>query len=155
MSIRRRRDFWPFELLDDFFEDFWKPMDLGIMRIPRIQFPRLDIKEDKKTYTITAEVPGYTGDDIDIEVKDDTLTISSEHKEEREEKEEGYILRERRQRSFCRALRIPKGISHEDIQASIDKGLLTITIPKKEPEPPKKVKIKEKEDSGKKIEVKD
>jgi len=155
MSIRRRRDFWPFELLDDFMEDFWKPFDLNLMRIPRIQFPRLDIQDDEKNYIITAEVPGYRGDDIDIEVKGDTLTISSEHKEEKETKEEGFILRERRQRSFCRALRIPKGLSHDDIQAKLDKGLLTLTIPKKEPEPPKKVRIKTVEEKSEKIDVKE
>ena len=154
MSIRRRRDFWPFELLDDFFEDFWKPTDLNLMRIPRIQFPRLDIQENDKNYIITAEVPGYSGDDIDIEVKGDTLTISSEHKEEKEENHEGFILRERKQRTFCRALKIPKGISHEDIQATLDKGLLKLTITKKEPTPPKKVKIKASEE-GKDIKVKE
>ncbi len=154
MSIIRRRDFWPFELLDDFFEDFWKPMDLGLIRIPRLQFPRLDIQEDDKNYVITAEVPGYSGDDVDIEIKGDTLTISSEHKEVKEETREGFMLKERRQRSFCRALKIPKGISHDDINASLDKGLLKLSIPKKEPEPPKKIEIKTTEEA-KEIKVKE
>lgn len=153
MSIRRRRDFWPFEVLDDFFEDFWKPTNLGIIQTPRLQFPRLDIEETDKSYIITAEVPGYSGDDIDIEIKGDLLTISSEHKEVKEEKKEGYILRERSQRSFQRALRIPKGISSEDVQANLDKGLLQLTIPKKEPAPPKKVKIQSGSESEKKVKV--
>lgn len=154
MSIRRRRDFWPFEVLDDFFGDFWKPMDLNLMRVPRLQFPRLDIQENEKNYIIIAEVPGYSGDDIDIEIKGDTLTISSEHKAEKEEKKEGFILRERSQRSFYRALKIPRGISNEDIEANLEKGLLKLTIPKKEPEPPKKVKIKS-SDTSKHIDVKE
>jgi len=150
----RRRDFWPFELLDEFLEDFWRPTNLTLLKFPRLQFPRLDIKEDEKSYTIIAEVPGYSKEDLNIEVKDDTLTISSEQKEEKEEKKEGYILRERTQRSFCRVLRIPEGITHKDISAHLDKGLLTITIPKKEPIPAKKIEIKT-SDTSKNVEVKE
>ncbi len=151
--MRKRRDFWPFELLDDFFEDFWRPTDLGLMRIPRLQFPRLDIQENEKNYIIIAEVPGYSGDDLDIEIKGDTLTISSEHKEEKKEEKKGYILRERKERSFSRSLRIPKGISQKDIDASLEKGILRLTIPKKEPETPKRIQIKS-ADAGKKVDVK-
>ena len=150
MSLRRRRkkDFWPFELLDEYMEDFWKPMDLSLMRFPKLQFPRLDIQEDKKTYTITAEVPGYSGDDINIEIKGDILTISSEHEEKKEEEKQGFILKERSRRSFCRALRIPKGISSDDVSASLEKGLLTLTIPKTQPTPPKKIEIKSSKNSS-------
>ena len=105
---------------------------------------RLDIKEADKSYTITAEVPGYATDDINIEVKDDTLIISSEAQEEKEEQDEGYIIQERTQRSFSRLIKVPQGTNAEDIAANLDKGLLTITIPKKAPAPPKRVEISEK-----------
>jgi HSP20 family protein len=157
MGLMRRKR-WPFDVLDDLFEDFWKPSNFALMRfpelsIPRIQFPRLDIKEADKDYTITAEVPGYATDDINIEVKDDTLIISSEAQEETEEKEEGYIIQERTQRSFSRLTKIPQGTKAEDIAANLEKGLLTIKIPKKELIPPKKIEISEKS-SEEKVEVK-
>ncbi|MHA1129708.1 MAG: Hsp20/alpha crystallin family protein [Candidatus Helarchaeota archaeon] len=146
MSLMRRRN-WPFDILDDFFEDFWKPSSFALMQfpelsIPRIQFPRLDIKEGDTEYIIAAEVPGYAKDDINIEIKDNTLIISSEFEDEKEEKEEGYLVRERTQRSFSRLVRIPEGTKAEDISAHLDKGILSIKIPKKEPIPPKKIEIK-------------
>ncbi|MFX1293750.1 MAG: Hsp20/alpha crystallin family protein [Promethearchaeota archaeon] len=145
MSLMRRK-IWPFDILDDFFEEFWKPSSLALMQfpelsIPRIQFPRLDIKEFEKDYLIKAEVPGYGKEDINIEIKGDTLIISSEIKQQKDDEQKGYIIRERSQRSFSRLIRIPEGTKIEDISANLDKGILSISIPKKEPIPPKKVEI--------------
>jgi len=145
MSIRKRDEFWPFEILDSFFDDFWKPSDLRLLRLPRIQFPRMDITENESSYTITADVPGYSKDDINIELKNDLLTISSEIKEEKEEKKEGYILKERTQRSFRRSIRIPEGITPEDISAELTNGILTLRLPKKVPQAPQKIEIKSEE----------
>ena len=74
------------------------------------------------------------------------LTISSEHKEEKEEEKEGYIYKERSHRSFSRSLRIPEHIKPEEIEAKMENGLLTLSIPKKEPQPPRKVEIKSDEE---------
>jgi HSP20 family protein len=137
-SIVRRSNYWPFRALDDLWNDF------TVLRFPAIEFPRLDIKEDDKEYCITAEVPGFTKEEINIEVNNGVLNISSEHKEEKEEKEEkkGYIYRERSERSFSRSIRIPENIKTEDMDARLDKGILTLRIPKKELPPPKKIEIK-------------
>ncbi|NVM53284.1 MAG: Hsp20/alpha crystallin family protein [Candidatus Helarchaeota archaeon] len=145
MSLIRRGRNWPFRVFDDIFEDFWEPFDFSIVRTPRVVFPKLDIKEEENEYRITAEVPGYAKEEINIELHDDTLTIFSEHKEETEEEKEGYLYRERSHRSFTRSFKIPDKITHEEIVAKLENGLLTLRIPKKEPEPPKKVEIKEHE----------
>ena len=151
MSIIRRNRYWPFRLLDSFFDDF---SDLTLLKLPRMQLPRMDIKEEEGEYLITAEVPGFTKGEIDIEVKDNLLTISSEHKEEKEEEKEGYIFKERSHRSFSRSLVIPENIGHEEIEAKLENGLLTLHIPKKEPEPPKRIEIKGHEEP-KRLEVKE
>ncbi|MFX1293519.1 MAG: Hsp20/alpha crystallin family protein [Promethearchaeota archaeon] len=143
MSIIRRNEFWPFRILDSFFDDFWSIPDFTLLKIPRISFPRLDIKEEEKDYVIMAEVPGYSKEDIKIEVKNDLLTIYSDHKDEKSEEKEGYIYKERYHRSFHRSLRIPENITYEDISAKLEDGLLTLHIPKKEPKPPKRIEIKE------------
>ncbi|MHA1356887.1 MAG: Hsp20/alpha crystallin family protein [Candidatus Helarchaeota archaeon] len=142
MSLIRRSRYWPFQLLDSFFDDFWELPDFTLMRIPEIRTPKLDIKEEDDHYNITAEIPGYTKEEVNVEINDGVLTISSEHKEEIEEENEGYFYKERSHRSFSRALRIPKHIKAEEIEAKMENGLLTLTIPKKEPIPPKKVEIK-------------
>jgi HSP20 family protein len=138
--------------MESFFDDFWEP-ELTLIKMPRIEFPRLDIKEEETEYLITAEVPGFTKEEINIEVKDDMLTISSEHKEEKEEEKEGYIYKERSHRTFHRSLRIPDYISYEEIDAKLENGLLKLHFPKREPESPKKVEIQGHEEPEK-LEVK-
>jgi HSP20 family protein len=91
---------------------------------------RLDIKEAEKTYIVTAEIPGYSMKDIKIDIRGNTLIISSKVKEEKEKTEKGYIVKEKSQKSFRRSITIPKGIRAEDISANLDKGILSITIPK-------------------------
>ena len=70
------------------------------------------------------------------------MTISSEHKDEKEEQKEGYIYKERSESSFSRSVKIPENVKAEEINASLDNGLLTLTIPKKAPVEPKKIEIK-------------
>ncbi|HUX98767.1 MAG TPA: Hsp20/alpha crystallin family protein [Candidatus Deferrimicrobium sp.] len=146
MSMIRRNVYWPFRVLDSFFDDVWEPFDFTLLRIPEMEYPKLDIKEEDKEYLITVEVPGFTKEEVNIEVNDDLLNISSEHKEEKEEEKEGYIHRERFHRSFSRSLRIPENIIPEDIDAKLENGLLTLKLPKREPEPPKKIEIKDPEE---------
>ncbi|MHA1266124.1 MAG: Hsp20/alpha crystallin family protein [Candidatus Helarchaeota archaeon] len=140
-----RRSMWPFRIMDSLLDDFWDWdfSDFTLLRIPKMSIPRLDIKEEEGSYVLTAEVPGYDKDDINIEVKDDILTISSEHKEEKSDEGEGYLYKERTHSAFCRSIKIPEGVTPEEISAKLENGILTLHIPKKEPEPPKKIEIKE------------
>ncbi len=147
-SIVRKSAYWPFRAFDDLWNDF------TILKFPSIEFPRIDIKEDEKEYSITAEVPGYTKEEVNIEVNNGILTISSEHKEEKEEKEKDYIYRERSERSFRRAIKVPESIKAEEMTATLDNGLLTLHIPKKELPAPRKIEIKAPEEV-KKLEVKE
>ncbi len=153
MSMLQRRH-WPYNMMDSFFDDFWglKIPDFTLMRVPRVQFPKIDIKEEEKNYLLTAEVPGLSKDDINIEVNDNNmLTIFSEHKEEKEEEKEGYIYKEQSHRSFSRSLRIPEGISYQEITAKLEDGVLSLTIPKTEPELPKKLEINDTKSVWKKL----
>ena len=144
----KRSAYWPFRAFDDLWNDF------TILKFPSIEFPRIDIKEDEKEYSITAEVPGYSREEINIEVNNGVLNISSEHKEDKEEKKKDYIYKERSERSFRRAIRIPENIRAEEMNATLNNGLLTLVIPKKELPPPKKIEIKAPEEV-KKLEVKE
>jgi len=147
-NMVKRSAYWPFRAFDDLWNDF------TILKFPSIEFPRIDIKEDEKEYSITAEVPGYSREEINIEVNNGVLNISSEHKEDKEEKKKDYIYKERSERSFRRAIRIPENIRAEEMNATLNNGLLTLVIPKKELPPPKKIEIKAPEEV-KKLEVKE
>lgn len=101
---------------------------------------KLDIKEKDKEYTVEAEIPGYSKDDIHIKFDNDRLTISVSKKEEKSEEGEKYIHRERSYQSMERSIYLPN-IDENNIKAGFENGILKITAPKSE-EAAKKTEIK-------------
>ena len=104
--------------------------------------PALDISETEDAVLVKAEVPGIEPSDIEISLSGDTLTIKGEKKEEREEKDKSYHRVERSYGSFARTIRIPSSVDPDKIEAKYDKGVLAVTMPKKEEEKGKKIDIK-------------
>ncbi|KAJ3506468.1 hypothetical protein NMY22_g17240 [Coprinellus aureogranulatus] len=106
--------------------------------------PRMDLHEDKEKNLVTAtfELPGMKKEDINIDVHNGRLTVSAESKMSSEHEESGYAVRERRFGKFSRTLQLPQGVKDEEIKASMDNGVLTVTFPKSAPElAPKKISI--------------
>lgn len=94
------------------------------------QAPVVDVAETDKAYEITAELPGLDEKNIEVKVADDVLTIRGEKQEEKEEKKKDYYLSERSFGSFQRTFQIPSGVDPDKIEASFNKGVLTVTLPK-------------------------
>ncbi len=94
--------------------------------------PKLNIKERKKDYEITIEVPGVSEDDINIELNDGTLIISGEKKYEKEQNDEHYHFVECSYGSFRRILSLPNDADENNINAKFKNGVLTINIARKE-----------------------
>lgn len=92
--------------------------------------PRVDVSETEKAYEITAEMPGLTDKDVEVTLRDDLLTISGEKKTEREEKKKDYHLTERSYGSFQRSFRLPAEVEAEKIEAEMQDGVMSITLPK-------------------------
>jgi HSP20 family protein len=90
--------------------------------------PAVDVADQEKEYTITAELPGMDEGDIELKLSGDTLTLKGEKKAEKEERRKDYHLSERRYGSFQRSFRVPENVDAEKIQASFKKGVLTITL---------------------------
>ena len=109
---------------------------------------KTDVIEKDNCYQLEAELPGVNKEDINIDLKNDVLTISASHSENNDEKDNNgkYIRRERRSSSYQRSFRV-EGLKPEDIIAQYRNGVLTVTLPKKEA-------IPEKEEAAR-IEVKD
>lgn len=109
--------------------------------------PAVDIVEKEKAYEMTAELPGLDEKEIEVKLSNGGVTIKgakNEEKEEKEEKNENYHLHERRFGSFERYFSMPEGVDLDKIEARFNKGILTVTLPKK-PEaqkPEKKIEIK-------------
>lgn len=99
--------------------------------------PNVDIRENKKSYKITIEVPGVEENDVKLEFSDGMLTVSGEKKHEKEEKDENYHCVERSYGSFRRVLSLPEDIDADAIEANFKNGVLTITVPRKQMVKPK------------------
>ncbi|MDO4567038.1 MAG: Hsp20/alpha crystallin family protein [Oscillospiraceae bacterium] len=90
---------------------------------------KTDIKDRGESVLLEAELPGFSKEDISIDVNAGTLTVKAEHKSENEEKKENYIRRERSYGSFVRSFNID-GIDTEAIKASYNNGVLSLELPK-------------------------
>lgn len=109
---------------------------------------KTDVIEKENGYELQAELPGFNKEDIKIDLKDDVLTISAAHTDNKDEKDENgkYIRRERRSSSYQRSFRV-EGLKPEDIIAQYRNGVLTVDLPKKQ--------LEQKKDEPIRIEVKD
>jgi HSP20 family protein len=103
--------------------------------------PAVDLVETDDHLVLKADLPGLDRNDVSIEIKDGTLTVSGERKAENEERSEGYYRVERAYGSFSRSLSLPRGVDPEAVEASFDKGVLEVRIPKPEERKPHRVAI--------------
>lgn len=104
----------------------------------------LDVQIDKDDYVVRANVPGLKPEDLHIEVVDNTVTVRGEIKSERQEKQENYLLQERRYGQFSRSISLPTAVNPAKAEATIEQGVLTLRVPKAEEAKPKAITIKAK-----------
>jgi HSP20 family protein len=104
--------------------------------------PAVDVQETEKDYRMEMEVPGLTEKDITVEVKENLLTVSSRKEEQKEERKNGYLLRERRTGSFHRSFLLPEDVDRAGIGAQFRGGLLIVTLPKQEQAQPKRIEVR-------------
>jgi HSP20 family protein len=106
--------------------------------------PAIDMSEDEKAYTISAELPGIDAKDIDVSLSGDVLVLKGEKRQEKEEKDKNYHFSERAYGSFQRAFDLPASVDRDKVAADFSKGVLTITLPKtvEAQKPQKKIDVK-------------
>ena len=102
----------------------------------------LDVIENEDGYTIKASVPGINADDLEITLEDNVLTIKGEVESNEDINQEQYHLRERRYGSFSRSVKFPVLVNSDAVEASYDKGVLSLNVPKAEEVKPKRIAIK-------------
>jgi HSP20 family protein len=103
--------------------------------------PAMDLVETEDHFVLRADLPGMSEEDVNIEVEDRVLTVSGERKTEHETTKEGYHRVERAFGAFSRSLTLPDGVNAEAVEASFDRGVLEIRIPKPEQRKPRKISI--------------
>jgi HSP20 family protein len=103
--------------------------------------PPVDVWETDDELVYAFDLPGIAEDKIQIEVQDDTLTVSGERVKETQEQGDRYFRFERRYGSFARAVGLPNGIDESKIAASYVNGVLEIRVPKPEEARPRRIQL--------------
>lgn len=129
------------EAMDSVFDDFFRK---GPVEYKGMGVFDLDMFQTADKIFIKACLPGVKNDDIKINMTDNILTISGETKEESEEKDMQYHIRERRFGSFTRSIELPTRVIAEKATAEFADGVLTLTLPKAEEVKPKTITVKAK-----------
>ena len=93
--------------------------------------PQVDVVETDKEIRVSAELPGLDDKDVEVSLSRDVLTISGEKKQEKREKGRDYYRAERSYGSFRRSIPLPAEVDADKVDAVFNKGVLTITLPKK------------------------
>lgn len=130
-----------FRDLDDVLKDFAGPA--ATVRGDDSFLPRADIYESKTALELKLDLPGFTPEELKVEIEGDTLTVSAERKrEERKEEDGGWIRTERSHGVFARSFVLPENVDGSKPEAKYTHGVLTLTLPKREEAKPKKIEVK-------------
>jgi HSP20 family protein len=112
--------------------------------------PSIDVVENDNDIVVAVEMPGLQRNDVDISIDDDTLTIRGEKKVEAEQKDEkkNFHVTERAYGVFYRAIQLPSGVDPSKVVATMENGVLKITIPKPARSQARKIEVQETPSNG-------
>ena len=129
--------------LDNLFNHFWSPAVSKEMTADFFS-PRVDIKEKKGKYEITADLPGVNNEDLSVTLDNGVLTIEASTEEEKTEEDGKVIRKERRSGKFMRSFNLGSDIKESDIKAKFKNGVLKLTVPtsEKQAAEPKRIDVK-------------
>lgn len=127
MEVIEMFELMPFDRSDlDLFDRFFNTKE----QAPSLMKLRVDLEDKGDHYELTADLPGFSKEDVEISINDKIMTIHAEKSESSESREKNYICRERRSGSFSRSFDI-SGIDADAISGSFKDGVLTVLMPKK------------------------
>ena len=135
----------PFAELEELREQFSKLLNVQESKANNIAFiPTVNTREADNAYYIEVDLPGVSKDDINIDVDDNTLTISGVRKVKEEHKDDSFYKIESVYGKFERSFSLPEDVNSDKIEAKHNNGVLEIKIPKVEKveKTPKKIEIK-------------
>ena len=133
------------QAMDKVFEDSFVRPSRALYALGEVAVPALDVYQTPSEVVVKATLPGLKPEDVSIDITGETLTIKGETKAEHEIKKEDYLYQERRYGAFSRSLILPSGLKPDKAEATMEDGVLTLTIPKAEGVKPKAIKVKAKE----------
>ncbi len=130
----------PFLDLERFFED--EEWFLPVFSREDFLKPAMDVYETDKEVVAEINAPGFDPEKIEISVENNVLRVKGNMEEKKEEKDKGYWRKEIRRGSFERSLRLPVPIKEDAVEATYEKGVLKVVMPKAQVKASPKIKIK-------------
>lgn len=121
--------------IDKSIENLRKDMEKAFSSFPSIHMPKMpqtscDIIDEGTQFRVKLDMPGVKKNEIKLQVTDNSLEVSAEHKESSEEKKKNYLRKERSQVSYYRALPLSENVISGQVKAKLVDGVLDITLPK-------------------------
>lgn len=131
---------------DRALENFRRDMESSFTSFPSFKFPSMpmpsipkmvpstcDIIDEGDKLRIKMDVPGVKKNEIDLNVTDNSIEISAQHKESSEEKKKNFLRRERSEVSYYRTLPLPERVNSSQAKATLTDGVLDVVLPKTSP----------------------
>lgn len=115
--------------------------EFGVNFFGSNSYPKVDVIDHDDRISIEAEIPGLSKKEVSVDLEENILTISGAKQSKDESSEIKYIRKELKRSSFKRSFKLGENINQKNVNADFNNGVLLITLPKKEPEKPKKIKI--------------
>jgi HSP20 family protein len=124
--------------IDRSIENLRRDMEKAFSSFPSISMPKMsqtscDLIDEGNQFRVKMDVPGIKKNEVKLNVTDNSLEVSAEHKEESEEKKNNYLRKERNQVSYYRSLPLSEKIISGKVMAKLTDGVLDITLPKSKP----------------------
>ncbi len=145
MALMRYRPEDPWKALETLQDEINKLFNFSFGKFPALKeeilAPSVDIWEDKDNIYVEADLPGFDQKDINLSIKGDSLVLTAKKEETKEEKKKNYYRCERFQGSFYRDIALPSSVDASKVKASYKNGVLKVTLPKKEEEKEKEIKV--------------
>ncbi len=136
LSMRDQMD----RLMDELVSPAYRPARAGwegaIASIP------MDVYQTDKEYVVKATLPGVKADDLDVSIVGETLTIKATTQQEKDVKDESWLLKETQYSAFSRSVTLPSEVQADKVDANLEGGILTLRIPKAEAMQPKSIKVR-------------
>lgn len=136
------KTFSDFDRLRRQMEELYGALSGGAIPMPTAGvFPLTNVTEDKENYYVRAELPGIKSNELDIQVAAEGISISGERKIPEEGNNVRYHRREREAGKFSRLINLPGKINVGKVEASLENGVLKVTIPKSEASKPRQIMV--------------
>ncbi len=124
----------PFDDLEEMLDRISKQVEEGMISGGGgLQIPgsvAVDVADQGEEFVVTADLPGYETDDIELTLSDGSLRLEATREDEAAFEEGEYVRRERTSKSVSRRIRLPEPVDEEAVSATFTNGVLTVTLPK-------------------------